>query len=47
MRWDVVPQAVEFDFGVCYLAEGSFQDRASQGQGDDVTYGYAQVSWKF
>ena len=47
MRWEVVPQSVEFDFGVCYLAEGSFQDRASQGQGEDVTFGYAQVSWKF
>jgi hypothetical protein len=47
MRWEVVPQSVEFDFGVCYLAEGSFQDRASQGQGEDVTYGYAQVTWKF
>lgn len=47
MRWEVVPQSVEFDFGVCYLAEGSFQDRASQGQGEDVTFGYAQVTWKF
>lgn len=47
MVWEVAPQSVDFDFGVCYLAEGSFQDRASQGQGDDVTFGYAQLRWRF
>ena len=47
MVWEVAPQSVDFDFGICYLAEGSFQDRASQGQGDDVTFGYAQLRWRF
>lgn len=47
MAWEILPQSLDYDFGVAYLAEGSFQDRASQGQGDDVTYGYMQLRWRF
>jgi hypothetical protein len=47
MVWEIAPQSLDFDVGIAYLAEGSFQDRASQGQGDDVTFGYAQLRWRF
>lgn len=46
-RWDFVPKSVNFDLGACYLAEGSFQDRASGNQGRDVTTAYAQCVWTF
>lgn len=46
-RWDFVPKSVNFDLGACYLAEGSFQDRASGNQGRDVTMAYAQCVWTF
>jgi hypothetical protein len=38
---------VNFDLAACYLAEGSFQDRASGDQGRDVTTAYAQCVWTF
>jgi hypothetical protein len=46
-RWDFVPRSVNFDLAACYLAEGSFQDRASGDQGRDVTTAYAQCVWTF
>ena len=35
------------EIGAAYLAEGSFQDRASAGQGRDATYGYVQTTLTF
>jgi hypothetical protein len=46
-RWDFVPRSVNFDIAAVYLAEGSFQDRASGNQGRDVTTAYAQCVWTF
>jgi len=46
-RWDFVPKSVNFDIAAVYLAEGSFQDRASGDQGRDVTTAYAQCVWTF
>jgi hypothetical protein len=47
IRWDAVPKSINLEVGAVYLAEGSFQDRASRDQGRDSTYGYVQATWTF
>ncbi|MBX3464694.1 MAG: alginate export family protein [Planctomycetes bacterium] len=47
LRWDIVPKSVNLEVGGAYLAEGSFQDRASGDQGRDAAYGYVQGTWWF
>ncbi|MCU0864022.1 MAG: alginate export family protein [Planctomycetes bacterium] len=47
LRWDVLPKSFNLELGGAYLAEGSFQDRASANQGRDAAYGYVQCTWTF
>jgi hypothetical protein len=47
LRWDILPRSLQFDCSAVYLAEGSFQDRASREQGRDVTAAYVQMQWTF
>ena len=47
VRWDVLPRSFDVEVGFAVLLEGSFQDRASNGQGDDAYYGYVQTTWRF
>ena len=47
IRWDVLPKSFEIELGCATLLEGSFQDRASGGQGEDATYGYLQTTFRF
>ena len=47
VQWQLAPKSLEIDAGVVYLAEGSFQDRASQGQGEDTSHAYVQATWTF
>jgi Alginate export len=46
-RWDIVPKNFNLEVGAAYLAEGSFQDRASGNQGRDVSYAYVQTTITF
>ena len=47
IRWDVLPKSFEIELGCATLLEGSFQDRASGGQGEDASYGYLQTTFRF
>lgn len=47
IRWDVLPKSFDIEVGFATLLEGSFQDRASGGQGEDATYGYLQTTFRF
>lgn len=47
VRWDIFPRNFNLEIGAAYLAEGSFQDRASADQGRDATYGYVQTTLTF
>jgi hypothetical protein len=47
LRWDLLPKSLQVDIGAIYLAEGSFQDRASRHQGRDTTFAYVQCQWTF
>jgi hypothetical protein len=47
IRWDVLPRSFDIEVGFATLLEGSFQDRASGGQGEDATYGYLQTTFRF
>lgn len=47
LRWIVAPQNFEIEVGAVYLAEGSFQDRASGGQGHSSSYAYVQTTLFF
>lgn len=47
LRWDLLPKSLLVDIGAVYLAEGSFQDRASRDQGRDTTFAYVQCQWTF
>jgi hypothetical protein len=46
-RWDIVPKSFNLEVGAAYLAEGSFQDRASGNQGRDASYAYVQTTFTF
>lgn len=47
IRWDILPRSFNLEVGAAYLAAGDFQDRASAGQGRDVSYGYVQTTLTF
>jgi len=47
LRWDLLPKSFNLEIGAAFLAEGSFQDRASADQGRDASYAYVQTTWTF